>query len=50
MKNYSALLDRLLHGESLVEAEAADLMHDMASGEMNVALAGALLAGLRAKG
>ena len=50
MKNYSALLDRLLHGESLAEAEAADLMHDMASGEMNVALAGALLAGLRAKG
>lgn len=48
--NYSALLDRLLNGESLDEAEASRLMHDMAHGDMDAALAGALLAGLRAKG
>ena len=48
--NYSALLDSLLNGESLAESEAFDLMHQMASGDMEPALAGALLAGLRAKG
>ena len=48
--NYSALLDRLLNGESLLESEASQLMHDLAGGEMDAALAGALLAGLRAKG
>lgn len=48
--NYSALLDRLLDGESLEESEASQLMHDLAGGEMDAALAGALLAGLRAKG
>lgn len=48
--NYSALLDRLLDGESLDEAEAGRLLHDLARGEMDAALAGALLAGLRAKG
>ena len=48
--NYSALLDRLLNGESLAESEASGLMHDMASGEVEAALAGAFLAGLRAKG
>lgn len=48
--NYSALLDRLLNGDSLDEAEASQLMHDLAGGEMDAALAGALLAGLRAKG
>ena len=48
--NYSMLLDRLLNGESLLESEASQLMHDLAGGEMNAALAGALLAGLRAKG
>ncbi len=48
--NNSQLLDRILNGESLTEAEAAALMHDMADGEMNPALGGALLAGLRAKG
>ena len=47
---YSALLDRLLDGEALSEAEASDLMHTMARGEIDAALAGALLAGLRAKG
>ena len=48
--NYSAVLDRLLNGESLGEAESAELMRDLASGDMKPALAGALLAGLRAKG
>jgi anthranilate phosphoribosyltransferase len=48
--NYAAMLDRLLNGESLAESEAADLMRNMASGEMDAALAGAMLAGLRAKG
>ena len=47
---YSALLDQLLDGNALSEAEAADLMHTMAAGEIDAALAGALLAGLRAKG
>jgi len=47
---YSALLDRLLNGESLEEAEASQLLHDMAAGDMEPALAGAMLAGLRAKG
>jgi anthranilate phosphoribosyltransferase len=47
---YSPLLNRLLDRESLTEAEAASVMHAMASGEMPAAVAGALLAGLRAKG
>lgn len=47
---YSAVLDRLLSGESLCEAESAALMRDLAAGELPPALAGALLAGLRAKG
>ncbi len=47
---YSALLDRLLDGNDLSEAEAAGLMHTLAAGEMDAALAGALLAALRAKG
>jgi anthranilate phosphoribosyltransferase len=46
----SRILDRILDGESLTEAEASTLMHDLAGGEMEPALAGALLAGLRAKG
>jgi len=49
-ENYSAILNRLLDGKELTEAECADLMRDMASGEMAPALAGAFLAGLRAKG
>jgi anthranilate phosphoribosyltransferase len=49
-KEYSLLLDKLLDGHSLVEAEAYDLMHKLAAGELPAALAGALLAGLRAKG
>lgn len=46
----SRLLDRILDGESLSEAEAAGLMRKLAGGEMAAPLAGALLAGLRAKG
>ncbi len=48
--NNSQLLDRILNGESLAESEAAALMHDLAAGEIEPALGGALLAGLRAKG
>lgn len=48
--NYSAVLDRLLNGEDLSEDEALELMRDLAEGELEPALAGALLAGLRAKG
>lgn len=47
---YSAWLDRLLDGESLAEVEAAELMRALAAGEIAAPLAGALLAGLRAKG
>jgi len=44
------MLDRLLDGESLPEQEARALMMKLAEGDMQPALAGALLAGLRAKG
>ena len=44
------LLDRLLNGQSLEEAEASDFMHALAGGDIHPALAGALLAALRAKG
>jgi len=47
---YSHLLDSLLDGKALTEREAYDLMHKLAEGELPSALAGALLAGLRAKG
>ncbi len=46
----SKLLDRLLDGHSLGEADAHALMLSLAEGEMPAALAGAFLAGLRAKG
>ena len=49
-QEYSALLDQLLDGKSLTEAQANSLMHKLAEGDMAPALAGALLAGLRAKG
>jgi len=49
-KEYSKLLDGLLDGRSLAEAQAYKLMHKLAEGELPPALAGALLAGLRAKG
>jgi anthranilate phosphoribosyltransferase len=47
---YAALLNRLLDGESLTEEEAASVMHAMAAGALPPAVAGALLAGMRAKG
>ena len=47
---FSALLNRVLDGDGLSETEASGLMHAMASGDMAPALAGAFLAGLRAKG
>jgi len=46
----SALLDGLLDGQSLSEDQAHGLMHKLAEGDMPDALAGAFLAGLRAKG
>lgn len=47
---FNAMLNQLLDGQSLTEAQAGQLMHRLASGEMHAALAGALLAALRAKG
>ena len=47
---FSAMLDQLLDGRSLTEKQASDLMHRLAEGDMPAALAGALLAALRAKG
>jgi anthranilate phosphoribosyltransferase len=44
------MLDGLLDGIALDEQSSADLMHDLAGGEIEAALAGALLAALRAKG
>jgi len=49
-KQYSQLLDSLLDGHDLSEQQAHDLMCRLAEGELPAALAGALLAGLRAKG
>ena len=49
-KIFSRTLDRLLDGEHLAEAEAFDLMNALGEGTLEPALAGALLAGLRAKG
>ena len=49
-KAYSLLLDDLLNGKSLAEKQAYDMMYALAEGELPAALAGALLAGLRAKG
>ena len=49
-REYSALLDALLNGVALTEGQAYALMHKLAEGELPPALAGALLAGLRAKG
>lgn len=47
---YSELLNRLLDRQALTEAEASSIMHAMAAGDMPPAVAGALLAALRAKG
>ena len=49
-KEYSQLLDGLLDGRALTEKQAYNLMHRLAEGDLPAALAGALLAGLRAKG
>ncbi len=49
-KKYSALLDQVLDGNALSESDDASLMRALAAGEIDAALAGALLAGLRAKG
>ena len=49
-KEFSLLLDSLLNGESLGEKQAYDLMMKLAEGDLQPALAGALLAGMRAKG
>jgi anthranilate phosphoribosyltransferase len=49
-REYPELLNCILDGSSLTEGEAADLMHALAGGDIDHALAGALLAGLRAKG
>ena len=46
----SELLERLLNGRDLNETEAAALMRLMGLGELAPALAGAVLAALRAKG
>ncbi len=48
--SFAPLLNRLLDGKSLSEAEAGSIMHSMACGDMPAPVAGALLAGLRAKG
>ncbi|MDH5620936.1 MAG: anthranilate phosphoribosyltransferase [Gammaproteobacteria bacterium] len=47
---YSTLLDGLLNGVALTEQQSYELMHTLAEGGLPPALAGALLAGLRAKG
>lgn len=49
-KPFSPLLNDLLDGKSLTEADASLLMQAMASGDLPPALGGAFLAGLRAKG
>jgi anthranilate phosphoribosyltransferase len=46
----STLLEQLLTGRDMSEQQAQDLMRELAAGEMAAALAGALLAALRAKG
>jgi anthranilate phosphoribosyltransferase len=46
----SELLDGLLNGNDLEERQAYDLMQQFAAGDLDPAFAGALLAGLRAKG
>ena len=48
--DYPVLLNSLLDGGSLSESQAVALMHALAAGELAPALAGALLAALRAKG
>lgn len=49
-KKHAELLNRLLDGHDLAESDAFGLMHEMAAGGLEPAVAGAFLAGLRAKG
>lgn len=49
-QDFSAELDALLSGKPLSERQAHALMHELASGDMPAAMAGAFLAGLRANG
>ena len=49
-KRWNRQLDAILNGRSMSETDANDLMHALARDEIAPALAGALLAGLRAKG
>jgi anthranilate phosphoribosyltransferase len=49
-KTYSIMLEQLLCGTPLKESQAQQLMQSLAAGELEPALAGALLAALRAKG
>jgi anthranilate phosphoribosyltransferase len=49
-RRLSKQLDGLLNGDALTEQQSYDLMHKLAEGDMQPALAGAFLAGLRAKG
>jgi anthranilate phosphoribosyltransferase len=49
-KRWNKQLNDILNGQSMTEADAFDLMHSLAREEVSPALAGALLAGLRAKG
>lgn len=49
-KRWNKQLNDILNGQSMTEADAFDLMHGLAREEISPALAGALLAGLRAKG
>jgi len=49
-KEHSVILDGLLNGRDLSERQAYELMNKLADGDLPEALAGALLAGLRAKG
>ena len=49
-KELSAQLDALLNGQALSEQQAYTLMCKLAEGDMPAAMAGAFLAGLRAKG
>lgn len=50
MSGLSDVLERLLRRDNLTEVEAGRLLETLASGEMEPAMAGAVLAALRAKG
>lgn len=49
-RRWNRQLDAILNGRSMLEADASDLMHALAEDTLAPALAGALLAALRAKG